>query len=82
MISVVLEYVDYSDSSRLGWLTMLQLLQPHSSCKLRAGTKYRGTQTSDHQRYNVEVDIKSVDMTESFICGYLKIEGNCLYQIA
>ena len=47
------------------------------SCKFRPGTKYRGTQTSDAtRRYNVEVDIKTVDMAESFICGYLKIEGN------
>ena len=25
--------------------------------------------------YNVQVEIKHVDMTESFICGYLRIEG-------
>ena len=56
-------------------LTPTQLLQTQTSCKLRAGSKYRGTQTSDAQRYKVEVDIKTVDMSESFICGYLKIEG-------
>lgn len=42
---------------------------------LRAGSKFRGTQQSDSQKYGVEVDIKTVDMCESFICGYLKIEG-------
>lgn len=43
---------------------------------LRAGSKFRGTQQSDSQKYSVEVDIKTVDMSESFICGYLKIEGS------
>jgi len=42
---------------------------------LRAGSKFRGTQQSDSQKYSVEVEIKIVDMSESFICGYLKIEG-------
>jgi len=42
---------------------------------LRAGSKFRGTQQSDSQKYSVEVDIKTVDMSESFVCGYLKIEG-------
>lgn len=42
---------------------------------LRAGSKFRGTQQSESQKYTVEVDIKTVDMSESFICGYLKIEG-------
>lgn len=30
---------------------------------------------SDLQTYNVDVDIKHVDMDESFLCGYLRIEG-------
>lgn len=57
-----------------------QLIQTHSSCKLRTGSRYLGTQTSDANRYKVQVDIKCVDMAESFICGYLRIEGwsSCL----
>ncbi|KAL9100945.1 MAG: hypothetical protein Q9163_003744 [Psora crenata] len=66
--------LDLPYSAKYG-IGSMRLIQPHSSCKLRAGSKYRGTQTSDQQRYNVDVDIKSVDMTESFLCGYLKIEG-------
>ncbi|KAL9131233.1 MAG: hypothetical protein Q9217_000775 [Psora testacea] len=66
--------LDLSYSARYG-ISSRRLIQPHSSCKLRAGSRYRGTQTSDQQQYNVEVDIKCVDMNESFICGYLKIEG-------
>ena len=42
---------------------------------LRAGSKFRGTQQSEAQQYNVEVDIQTVDISESSICGYLKIEG-------
>ena len=52
-----------------------QLIQTHTSSMLRAGSKFRGTQQSESQKYSVEVDIKTVDMCESFICGYLKIEG-------
>ena len=47
----------------------------HTSSFLRAGSKFRGTQQSDRQKYAVEVDIKSVNMAESEICGYLRIEG-------
>ena len=43
---------------------------------LRAGSKFRGTQQSDSQKYNVEVDIQTVDISESTICGYLRIEGD------
>ncbi|KAK0509435.1 hypothetical protein JMJ35_007829 [Cladonia borealis] len=52
-----------------------RLIQTHTSSMLRAGSKFRGTQQSDSQKYSVEVDIKTVDMLESFICGYLRIEG-------
>lgn len=45
---------------------------------LRPGSKFRGTQQSDASRYSVEVDIKTVDMSESSICGYLKIDGEHL----
>ncbi|MCJ1293269.1 hypothetical protein MMC34_004823 [Xylographa carneopallida] len=47
----------------------------HTSSFLRAGSKFQGTQQSDKQIYKVEVDIKHVDMNESFLCGYLRIEG-------
>ncbi|SLM37599.1 Vacuolar import/degradation protein Vid24 [Lasallia pustulata] len=53
----------------------VRLYPNHTSSFLRAGSKFRGTQKSDHQVYTVEVDIKHVDMNESFLCGYLRIEG-------
>ncbi|SMY20274.1 unnamed protein product [Zymoseptoria tritici ST99CH_1A5] len=42
---------------------------------LRPGSKFRGTQQSDRQVYDVQVEIKDVDMAESFLCGYLRIQG-------
>ena len=46
-----------------------------TSSFFRAGSRFKGTQQSDRQTYNVEVEIKSVDMAESKLCGYLRIEG-------
>lgn len=51
------------------------MIPNHTSSFLRAGSKFKGTQQSDRQNYNVEVDIKHVDMAESELCGYLRIEG-------
>ncbi|KAI1179363.1 vacuolar import and degradation protein-domain-containing protein [Nemania sp. FL0916] len=42
---------------------------------LRPGSKFTGTQQSERQVYDVEVVIKYVDLRESFLCGYLKIQG-------
>ncbi|KAJ9311527.1 hypothetical protein DTO271D3_8245 [Paecilomyces variotii] len=53
----------------------IRLLPNHSSSFLRAGSKFVGTQQSDRQVYNVDVEIKHVDMVESYLCGYLRIQG-------
>ncbi|KAK8029838.1 Glucose-induced degradation protein 4-like protein [Apiospora rasikravindrae] len=42
---------------------------------LRPGSKFHGTQQSERQIYDVQVEIKYVDLKESFLCGYLKIQG-------
>lgn len=52
-----------------------QLLPYTSSSRLRPGSKFVGYQTSDRQKYEVEVEIKYVDVRESFLCGYLRIKG-------
>lgn len=31
---------------------------------------------SDKQEYNVDVEIIHVDMAESYLCGYLRIQGS------
>ncbi|KAI9851641.1 MAG: hypothetical protein M1838_003110 [Thelocarpon superellum] len=46
-----------------------------SSSFLRAGSKFHGTQQSDLQVYDVQVELKHVDMDQSFLCGYLRIQG-------
>ncbi|KAH9845456.1 Glucose-induced degradation protein 4 [Teratosphaeria destructans] len=46
-----------------------------TSSFLRPGSKFRGTQQSDRQVYDVQVEIKDVNMAESFLCGYLRIQG-------
>ncbi|KAI1820061.1 vacuolar import and degradation protein-domain-containing protein [Xylaria intraflava] len=42
---------------------------------LRPRSRFFGTQQSERQVYDVHVEIKYVDLRESFLCGYLKIEG-------
>ncbi|KAI9758472.1 MAG: hypothetical protein M1815_000018 [Lichina confinis] len=46
-----------------------------SSSFLRAGSRFRGTQKSEKQEYDVQVELKYVDMEQSFLCGYLRIQG-------
>ncbi|KAI0432494.1 vacuolar import and degradation protein-domain-containing protein [Xylaria sp. FL1042] len=45
------------------------------SSYLRPGSRFHGTQQSERQVYDVQVEIKYVDLRESFLCGYLKIQG-------
>jgi len=49
---------------------------PSYSCSfLRPGSKFVGKQTSDRSTYEVHVELKHVNMAESFLCGYLRIKG-------
>ncbi|KAI9686040.1 MAG: hypothetical protein M1822_004023 [Bathelium mastoideum] len=52
-----------------------QFLPNSTSSYLRPGSKFRGSQQSDRQVYDVQVEVKHVDMAESFLCGYLRIQG-------
>ncbi|EMR67406.1 putative vacuolar import and degradation protein [Eutypa lata UCREL1] len=52
-----------------------RILPTSSSSFLRPGSKFHGTQQSERQVYDVQVEIKYVDFRESFLCGYLKIQG-------
>ncbi|KAF2833472.1 hypothetical protein CC86DRAFT_365358 [Ophiobolus disseminans] len=52
-----------------------RFLPNSSSSLLRPGSRFKGSQTSDRQQYEVEVEVKHVDMRESFMCGYLRIKG-------
>lgn len=69
--------LSYDYSASIIILTHKQQSIPrYTSSFLRNGSKFTGTQQSDRQVYNVQVEIKHVDMNESFICGYLRIEGS------
>jgi len=52
-----------------------RFLPNSTSSYLKPGSIFRGTQQSDRQVYEVEVQLQHVDMQESFLCGYLKIQG-------
>ncbi|KAF7562040.1 hypothetical protein G7046_g2085 [Stylonectria norvegica] len=53
----------------------MRALSSSPSSFLRAGSKFHGTQQSERQVYDVQVEIKHVDLKESFLCGYLRIQG-------
>ncbi|KAI4735460.1 hypothetical protein E4T50_14026 [Aureobasidium sp. EXF-12298] len=56
-------------------LSRKRLIPCLTSSFFQSGSKFRGTQQSDRQTYDVQVEIKHVDMEESFVCGYLRIQG-------
>ncbi|KAK7398363.1 hypothetical protein QQX98_012257 [Neonectria punicea] len=53
----------------------MRVIPSSPSSYLRAGSRFHGTQQSERQVYDVQVEIKHVDMRESFLCGYLRIQG-------
>ncbi|KAF8978563.1 GID complex subunit 4, VID24 [Entomortierella lignicola] len=48
---------------------------PTKTFDLYSGSKFRGIQRSGEHSYDVRVDIKNVNLDESFLCGYLHIDG-------
>ncbi|KAI9839933.1 MAG: hypothetical protein M1819_000125 [Sarea resinae] len=67
---------DAPPSSSMGYeFSNVRLLPNSTSSFLHSGSKFHGTQQSDSQVYDVQVEIKHVDMHESFLCGYLRIQG-------
>ncbi|KAJ0139724.1 Glucose-induced degradation protein 4 -like protein, partial [Colletotrichum tanaceti] len=53
----------------------MRVIPATASSFLRPGSKFHGTQQSERQVYDVQVEIKHVDLKESFLCGYLRIQG-------
>ncbi|SPO04126.1 related to VID24 - required for vacuolar import and degradation of Fbp1p [Cephalotrichum gorgonifer] len=64
----------YSATSMGADYSNLRAITTSPSSFLRAGTRFQGTQKSDRQVYHVSVEIKHVDLRESFLCGYLRIQ--------
>jgi len=42
---------------------------------LYPGSRFQGWQKSGKETYPVQVDIKHVDLSRSYLCGYLQIQG-------
>lgn len=52
-----------------------RIIPRYSSSFLRPGSCFIGSQQSGRSTYEVNVELKYVDMNESFLCGYLRIQG-------
>ncbi|KAK9767389.1 hypothetical protein K7432_002871 [Basidiobolus ranarum] len=55
-------------------------LAPSGTCALYSGSRFLGQQQSGGSRYEVQVDLQCVDLSASYLCGYLHIKGltnNC-----
>lgn len=71
----VLNSVDLGSPSPSYDFSNVRLIPSPTSPLFRAGSRFCGTQHSERQVYEVQVEIKHVDMRESFLCGYLRIQG-------
>ncbi|KAJ3205846.1 hypothetical protein HDU82_004929 [Entophlyctis luteolus] len=50
------------------------LIKRETSC-LYAGARFEGEQRSGRSAYSVHVQLQHVDLSQSFLCGYLNIKG-------
>lgn len=76
LMSNALRWVEDSGLAGMGYeYSQTRVIPTSSSSFLRPGSRFTGTQQSERQRYDVQVEIKHVDLRESFLCGYLKIQG-------
>lgn len=74
-----MRWVEDSGLAGLGYeYSQTRIIPTSPSSFLRPGSRFTGTQQSERQRYDVQVEIKHVDLRESFLCGYLKIQGTLL----
>ncbi|KAI8894156.1 vacuolar import/degradation protein Vid24 [Globomyces pollinis-pini] len=48
---------------------------PNLLFNLQNGSQFTGYQKSNKSSYHVHVELKNVDLSQSFLCGYLKIKG-------
>ncbi|KAI4252816.1 MAG: hypothetical protein LQ352_004053 [Teloschistes flavicans] len=69
------ERSERSEKSESPEPTLPELIPTITSSFLRPFSKFHGQQESEKQMYQVDVEIKGVDMAESTLCGYLKIQG-------
>ena len=66
----------YSSSSTPPWdFSSIRLTSQYPSSLLRPGSRFTGTQQSDRQIYNVDVNILTLSIPQSTLTGYLRICG-------
>lgn len=65
---------NYSSTSLTDFFIKNQI-RPQTTSILRPGSIFIGSQQSGRSTYEVEVELKSVDLSKSYLCGYLKIQG-------
>jgi len=65
---------NYSSTSLTDFFIKNQI-KPTTTSILRPGSVFIGSQQSGRSTYEVEVELKSVDLSKSYLCGYLKIQG-------
>ncbi|KAI1817891.1 hypothetical protein GGS20DRAFT_460365 [Poronia punctata] len=71
---VAVEHDEYQPSMGFDY-SNIRIFPTSPSSYLRPRSRFTGTQASERQVYDVQVEIKYVDLRESFLCGYLKIQG-------
>ncbi|KAJ9609421.1 hypothetical protein H2200_005748 [Cladophialophora chaetospira] len=68
--------LDWSNTEAKNWDFSHRRLRPqYPSATFQPYSKFKGTQQSDRQIYNVEVTILTVDIEQSSMSGYLQICG-------
>lgn len=71
---------DTSPLSQAEWEVTGPRIRPSITSSLfRPGSRFVGAQRSDKATYTVSVELKQVDMAQSFCCGFLTIQGTLLY---
>lgn len=65
---------NYSSTSLTDFFIKNQI-RPQTTSILKPGSIFIGSQQSGRSTYEVEVELKSVDLSKSYLSGYLKIQG-------
>lgn len=74
-VSSIDQKLDWSDTSKAWEFSRKRLRPQYPSSTFQPYSKFKGTQQSDRQIYNVEVTILTVDIEQSTMSGYLQICG-------
>jgi len=74
-VPIIDRELDYSAGTPPWDFSQKRIRPQYPSCTLQAYAKFKGTQQSDRQVYNVEVTVLTVDVEQATLSGYLQICG-------